>query len=217
MIALCIGRKEQGKTTLGYHLVAPVPQRVIFDPKEKFKTTDLIANGMDVYDALNDCQPEIIVYAGSYTTERFSEYSKDVNEWARQNRDKKFGFLVDEAGMALDDGIPEDFGSLLKTAPKDQARIVMTTWRAVEIPPLIRSQIDHWFIFKNLEPRDLEIIEERCGEEASALVQTLPLHAFVHVNDEHAERITKVVDDPSLWYVDIEKFQEANRDANVCR
>lgn len=208
MIALCIGRKEQGKTTLAYHLVLQMPQRVIFDPKEKFLTTDLIVDGIDSYDALSDGEPEVIVYAGSFTASRFQEASRDVNDWAKEHREKSFGFLVDEVGMALEDGIPEEFGSLLKTAPKNQARIVMTTWRAVEVPPLIRSQVDHWFIFKNVEPRDLEIIEERVGEEAAKQVQTLPPHAFVHIDDEHAERKIRVVNDPGLWYVDIEKIQE---------
>lgn len=210
MIAFCIGRKEQGKTTLGYHLVQSMPQRVVFDPKEKFRTSDLIANGQDVYDALQNKEPEVIVYAGEETNKRFAEASLDVSDWAEQNRDKHFGFLVDEVGLAIEDGMPEKFHKLVKVTPKKQARIVMTTWRAVEIPTVLRFGIDHYFIFKTVETNDLKTIEERCGEEAAQIVQTLPIHAFMHCDDEGPERKISVVNNPSLWYVDIEKFNEAN-------
>jgi hypothetical protein len=217
VIALCIGRKEQGKTTLGYHLVSSMPQRIVFDPRDRFKTTDLIEDSNVIYDALEECQPEVIVYAADSTAFHFANTCIEVKDFAKRHADRRFGFLVDEVGLALENGIPEDFGWMLKATKKDQARIVMTTWRPQEVPPLIRSQLDHCFMFKTTERRDLDFIEEQCGEEAAAMVQKLPPYYFVHCDDSGPERRVEVYGHPENWKVDIEIFQEQNKDANVCR
>jgi hypothetical protein len=211
MIALCIGRKEQGKTTLAYHLVSSMSQRVVFDPRDRFKTTDLIEDSNVIYDALSEGQPEVIIYAAESTAYHFNNTSLEVADFAKQYPEKRFGFLVDEVGLALDDGIPEKFGWLLKATKKDQARVVMTTWRPTEVPPLIRSQIDHCFIFKTTERRDLEFIEEQCGDDAATKVQTLAPYTFVHCDDSGPERRIEVFSDSKVWNVDIEKFREQNK------
>lgn len=211
MIALCIGRKEQGKTTLGYHLISSMPQRVVYDPRERFRTTDLITNGGNIYDWMVEGESEAIVYAAEYAGERFAFTCGEVKDFAKNNPSRKFGFLVDEVSLAMEDGIPEDFNWIIRATRVEQARIVMTTWRPTETHPSIRSQVDHWFIFKTTEPRDLEVIEEKCGTETMQMVQKLPPHFFVHCDDSKAERVVSVFSHPEAWHVDTSVFNESNR------
>jgi hypothetical protein len=132
-------------------------------------------------------------------------------DWIRENRGVPFAFLVDDSRLMFVGGpgrrIPQDFSWMLRSTKVNESRIVLTTWRIVDIPPEVRSQADHWMVFKTTEPRDLELIEERFGEKARAQVETLAPHVYLHCDDSGPEMRVTVEADSRAWYVDTHILQ----------
>lgn len=214
MIVLCVGRKEQGKTTLAYSSLLPMPKRVVFDPREDFETSDVVnTTGFGLYDDLNDEETDEVIIRTSADLEAvFAVTCQELAEWIRDHRAESFGFLVDDSRLVLmNRNIPPDFSWMLRATKKDQSRIIMTTWRIIDIPLEPRSQADHWMIFKTTEPRDLELVAERFGEEAATKVQTLPPHVYLHCDDSGPELKVTMVNDPKAWYVDTGRTQGLSR------
>lgn len=162
---------------------------------------------------MNDSdEHEVIVQSSRDIPEVFEETCFYLTDWIRQHRGESFAFLVDDARLMFSGGpgkkIPQDFSWMLRSTKIGESRIVLTTWRIVDIPPEVRSQADHWMIFKTTEPRDLELIEERFGPSAREQVMTLPPHVYLHGDDSGPElRVTVEMDSPS-WYVDTHVLQE---------
>lgn len=210
MIVLCVGRKEQGKTTLAYSLVRFTSKRVIFDPREDFGTSENVSsNPANLQDDLNDMDVrEVIVQSSRDVVDVFNETCFFLSEWLKENKGVEFGFLVDDSRLAFaSKTIPQDFSWMLRSTKLNQARIVMTTWRIVDIPPEVRSQADVWMIFKTTEPRDLELIAERFGEEAASRVQSLPPHVFLKCDDSGPELTVAVMENSRAWFVDTHILQ----------
>jgi hypothetical protein len=211
MIILCVGRKEQGKTTLAYHLVRFSPKRVIFDPREDFATS-LIVTGdpASLPDDLDDeAVSEVIVQSSRNVIELFEETCFHLAEWLKDNKGEPFGFLIDDSRLAFaSKTIPQDFSWMLRSTKLEQSRIVMTTWRIVDIPPEVRSQADVWMVFKTTEPRDLELIAERFGDDAALRVQTLPPHICLRCDDSGPELTISVIENSKAWYVNTKILQQ---------
>jgi hypothetical protein len=187
------------------------PKRVIFDPREDFGTSEVInTTGIGLYDDLNDEGiHEVIVQTSDDLIAAFDITCRELVDWIRAHREQSFGFLVDDSRLMLTSKqISPDFSWMLRSTKVDQSRIVMTTWRIVDIPPEVRSQADHWMVFKTTEPRDLEIIEERFGESAREQVQLLPPHVFLHCDDSGTELKLSVNNNPRSWYIDTHVLQE---------
>lgn len=207
MIGLCIGRKEQGKTTLGYHLVHNLPTRVIVDPREHFFT-----GGKEVTDASNlysllDTQAEIIVKPEDNYPEHFEFVCDRLRAWVRDNRSEKFALLVDEAyDVKTFEYMPPALDWLMRKTKRDQVRIIFTAHRPVDIATDIRALSDNWFIFQSTQEHDLRVIRERCGEQVAEQVAQLKPREFI-LWDDSVGRWKKFVDS-NAWYMSLQK-QEA--------
>lgn len=202
MIALCIGRKEQGKTTLGYHLALKFPTRVIYDPREHFFTSDVtISDYKGLYEAL-DTFPEIIVKPEQDYPENFSQVCEELRSWVRDNREEEFSFLIDESyDVKTPDFMPPALDWLMRKTKRAKTRIIFTAHRPVDISTDIRALSDNWFIFQTTQEHDLRIIAERCGSEVAEIAQTLKPREFVNWDDS-VGRWAKF-SEPSAWYVSL--------------
>lgn len=202
MIALIIGRKEQGKTTLGYHLALKHPTRLIFDPREHFFTSPVtIEDTGNLYELLNE-HPEIIVKPPDHYPENFEIMCEELRSWIRDNRSEEFSLLVDESyDIKTPDYMPAALDWLMRKTKRAQTRIIFTAHRPVDISTDIRALSDDWFIFQTTQEHDLRIIAERCGSEVAEIVQTLKPREFVRWDDSLG--IWKRFDEPSAWYVSL--------------
>lgn len=202
MIALCIGRKEQGKTTLGYHLAKKFPTRVIFDPREHFFTSDVVLTGAGgLYDAL-DTETEIIVKPEEFYPENFALVCEQLRNWVRDNREEEFSLLVDESyDVKTPDAMPPALDWLMRKTKRKQCRIIFTAHRPVDIATDIRALSDNWFIFQTTQEHDLRIIAERCGPEVAEQVQGLKAREFINWDDSIGT--WKKYIDASAWYVSL--------------
>lgn len=202
MIILCIGRREQGKTTLGYSLAKKFPTRVIFDPREAFFTSPVILfSASGLYEALNT-EAEIIIKPEEFYPENFVLVCDQVRAWVRDNREEEFSFLIDEAyDVKTPEVMPPSLDWLMRKTKRSQCRIIFTAHRPVDISTDIRALADHWMIFQTTQEHDLKAIRERCGSEVEEIVKTLKEREFVNWNDS-VGTFTKV-SDPHSWYVSL--------------
>lgn len=199
---LCIGRKEQGKTTLGYHLAKKFPTRVIFDPREHFFTSDVVLyTAAGLYEALDECA-EIIVKPEEFYPENFAMVCDQLRAWVRDNRAEEFSFLVDEAyDVKTPDEMPPSLDWLMRKTKRAQARIIFTAHRPVDIATDIRALSDNWLIFQTTQEHDLRIIAERCGPEVAEAVTTLKPREFINWDDSIGS--WSKISEPSAWYVSL--------------
>lgn len=202
MIALCIGRKEQGKSTLGYHLVMNMPTRVIFDPKGHFTTSRVvIPDSTDLYELLNE-EEEIIVKPPMQVPEHFAAVCGELLAWSVDHPDEEFGFLVDEAYYCKTfEENSDNFDRMMRTIPADRSRIVLTAHQPKHVATDIRAMTNHFFIFQTTQEHDLRVLAERCGDEFVAPVPGLGKYEVMHWNDDKqkADRLSNAKN----WYVDI--------------
>ena len=201
---LCIGRREQGKTTLGYHLAHSLPTRVIFDPREAFFTGGIIVeNGGDVGTLLDE-HAEIIVKPPDHYPEHFEIVCDQLRDWIRVNREEEFALLVDEAyDVKTPDNMPAALDWLMRKTKRKQTRIIFTAHRPVDISTDIRALSDNWLIFQSTQEHDLRIIAERCGREVADEVQKLKAREFINWNDSIGTW-TKYTDSNG-WYMSLQK------------
>jgi hypothetical protein len=202
MIALCIGRKEQGKTTLGYHLAKTMPTRIVFDPREHFFTSLCVTeNANGLYELLDD-QQEIIVKPPDHYPEHFELVCEQLRAWIKDNREEEFALLVDESyDVKTPDFMPPALDWLMRKTKRKQVRIIFTAHRPVDVATDIRALSDNWFIFQTTQEHDLKIIAERCGREVAEQVSTLKAREFINWDDSIG--VWKKFSDSSKWYVSL--------------
>lgn len=203
MIALCIGRKEQGKSTLGYHLVREAYTRVIFDPKGHFTTSAIVTpDATELYELMND-ETEIIVKPPMRVPEVFERVCDEVLAWANDNPEEDFAFLVDEAFYCKthEVGVPDSFDRLMRTIKADRVRIVLTVHQPKHLATDIRAMANHFFIFQTTQEHDLRVLSERCGEEFVTPVPNLARYEVMHWNDD--KQVANKLIDSKKWFVDI--------------
>lgn len=203
MIAACIGRKEQGKSTLGYHLIQKCFTRVIFDPKGHFTTSRVVLpDATDLYERLDE-DTEIIIKPPMRVPENFAMVCDEVLAWANDNPSEELAFLVDEAFFCKthEVGVPDSFDRLMRTIKADRIRIVLTVHQPKHLATDIRAMANHFFIFQTTQEHDLRTLSERCGEEFVAPVPNLAKFEVMHWDDDKqkAHRIS----DSKQWYVNI--------------
>jgi hypothetical protein len=202
MISLIFGRREQGKTTLAYHLILQKETRVIVDPRGQFGTTsDVLPDENGLYELLDD-RSEIVIKPEREPRRVFSEVAAVCREWLRDNPGAQFAFLLDEARIFdTPSAIPEDFEYLLRMAPRDEVDVVLTAHRPSDVSVDIRAIADFWLIFQTTQEHDLRVISERCGDTVAETALTLPQHAVIIWND--AKGASRVSYDSEIWRHDI--------------
>ena len=202
MIALCIGRKEQGKTTLGYHLARSMPTRVIFDPREHFFTSPCVEEDSSNLLELLDTKQEVIIKPPDFYPEHFNNTCEQLRTWIRENREEEFALLVDESyDVKTPDFMPPALDWLMRKTKRKQVRIIFTMHRPVDVATDVRALADHWFMFHMTLENDLKIVRDRCGSEVAEMVSTLKEREFIDWDDGRAT--WRKVSDAQAWYVSL--------------
>lgn len=202
MIYVVIGRRELGKTTLARYLGHARTPRIILDPRAQWQPngetifesrdhvnyedtiTDL-ENGLDVLIQPDDLPSSVRSMAAP------------SREYISHGQERTLTIIFDEAGLYRDE-LRSSWGWMIRCSPRERTTIVLTAHRPADISTDIRSLADVWCIFRTVQEHDLEAIEDRCGPEVRAIVQTLKPYEFVSWNDAKAEY--QVHKNPKAWY-----------------
>lgn len=217
MIFLDLGRRETGKTTLGYFLIEPSPVRIVFDPRGLLPATARIEDPDSLaraFDRIFETDAgELVITPRRDTNGLFALCAQNVAAYLTSPAPAHVGWLVDELRFLHRPEENEDFDWTLRCVRRSQANIVMTAHRPADVATDIRSITDVWCIFAMTQEHDLSVIESRCGVAVAEQVRRLPPHAFVKWDD--ARGVAHEYRDSAQWYRPLRHEPDlAERDLN---
>jgi hypothetical protein len=203
MIALCLGRRELGKTTLALYLASRKRKSIILDPRSLIPTTDPIGDlpgdESEFLARLDDPDVrQIVVQPQDRLDETTHRLASLVRQWSVTSGDgETLAVVLDEAAL-LD---LRGWDWVFRCSPRQRLLVILTAHRPQDIPTTIRALADSWCIFRTTQRHDLDAIEERCGERVRAEVQRLKPREFVLWDDARSEM--RIYRDPTLWFVPV--------------
>ncbi len=219
MIYVVIGRRELGKTTMGYYLTAQAPKRIIFDPRGMFATetnsatrytlrsVEKIASWQrgnplrieeaDGTEAVVD-PVELTITPDGQLERSFSLVMRKAA--AMVKADERFALLLDEfrfIDKATQKG-DENLNWVLRCAERGKVDVIMTAHRPVDIHPDIRSIADHYILFRMTQQSDLGFLNDQCGADCATAVGALAGRECIHWDDTVSTMT--VQKDPAKWF-----------------
>lgn len=196
MIYILVGRREMGKTTLGYRLACGKGLRSIYDPRFEFTTT-IPKEFLLLQDA---ARAETIVQPDQDARVEFGAFCDVVKMWVQEmTPDVPRSILVDEARM-VDFSAPS-FDWIVRCSRRALVNVIITAHRPADVPVDVRAIADRWCVFHTTQEHDLKVLAERCGTAFATKVQTLAPFQFLVWDDARARTIEYL--DPSVWFLPI--------------
>lgn len=195
--ALYLGRRRQGKSTLAFHHA--LQQKggiVVFDINAQFRDCPGVrTSDLAEFDTLvSNSQERIVIFRPARNVnEEFGAFCECL--WKRQG----YTLLIDEASQVQSAaGCNEWLDRFMRMAPPE-LKIFQTLHRPRDSATLCRSLATDWFIFRTTLPRDLDVIEEQCGEEARVRVAGFEegSRVFYHWDDSLGKG--EIIDHPESW------------------
>lgn len=202
MLAVIVGRRRQGKSTLALALAKAKRQTIlIFDPNNQFGAIPAID---DIETWLESADEKSIgrIIPNPPVEDAWAELADILDggkwEWA------EYTLILDEASMLMSPHQLDDrLERFARTSPKD-VHLILTTHRARDINPLFRALATDWFVFQTNIALDIETLRKNFGDEMAQIVPTLPKYHVAHywLSDGGEPKID-VWNKPLEWYIDI--------------
>jgi len=214
MIALVLGRRELGKTTLALYMAQRHGQTIVLDARSLVPTddpiTDLPVDSPELLARLYDDPPEalIVVQPQDDLAGTSDALARVVREWCQQSQPAdRLAVVLDEA--ALLDLRAWDW--IIRCSPRDRLLVILTAHRPQDLPTTVRAMADDWCLFRMTQRHDLQHVEDKCGDRVVACVRALEPRQFVRWDDAHAKMI--VYRDPAVWFVPLVDLSRVGRGA----
>jgi hypothetical protein len=211
VIYVIIGRRELGKTTLARYLGHARTPRLTIDPRAQWPVP---SNAGDPGEADDDAPGVFDAVNPEHVLEDLEE-GRDVliqpddldgaiaalawpaRRYITERPSRQLTVTFDEAGLYTNP-LKQHWSWMMRCSPRDRTTIILTAHRPADVATDIRALADIWCIFRTTQEHDLDAIEDRCGAEVRALVQTLKPYEFVSWNDAKAEM--QHHKNPQSWY-----------------
>ena len=233
MNVFIIGRKYEGKTTLGVFLARRVRDEkhgykvIVFEPKWTLRSIPHTDDIHEFSDMLNDSElNEVTFYAGSGVAE---DESKDadskivrqdftdfydragIESFLRNPPARPLVVVIDEAYYLQGNGyVHPRLARMMRLASEGKLYIFMMVHRPIDLDPDVRGKADQFFFFNEFEPLDLKVIREMCGADCADTVARLPEHHVLSFKVRGRE--VKLWNHPELWYTDTSEEANVERD-----
>lgn len=203
MLAVIIGRRRQGKSTLAFSLAKSTKQTVIvFDPNDQYGNIPAITV---------EQLPPFMAEATPHSVVRIVPIDP-VADWDAMAAELDGGgwrwgeytLILDECSMLMNTHkINPALERYARTSPKD-VNVILTTHRSVDVHTLFRSLASDWFVFHQHLDRDLETLADNMGVELAQTSATLAEYHVIHFwLDTGGVPRWVVWDKPKQWYIDI--------------
>lgn len=203
MLAVIIGRRRQGKSTLAFSLATSHQQTVIvFDPNDQYGNLPAIP-----VDGLRDWMAQ-----STPTSVVRIVPIEPVSDWEAIAVELDGGFwkwgeytlILDECSMLMStQRINPALERYARTSPND-VHLILTTHRSVDVHTLFRSLASDWFIFHQHLDRDLETLADNMGPDLAEASARLPEYHLIHFwLDTGGVPRWIVWDRPRDWFIDI--------------
>lgn len=201
MLAVIIGRRRQGKSTLAYSLALSRKKTVIvFDPNDQYGNLPRIPN---LAEWLKEATPQSV---GRITPiDPLADWQTiaetlDGGCWAWG----EYVLVLDECSMLMSPNrIEPALERYARTSPKD-VDVILTTHRTVDVHTLFRALASDWFIFHQHLDRDLETITDNMGLDVARASMALPNYHLIHFwLSAGGMPEWDIWNKPQEWFVDI--------------
>jgi hypothetical protein len=212
---LYLGVRTQGKSTLAiYQAKASGKPVAIYDASLRITNFPEVTahNGEELEQLLAGSR--FIVYQPQDAYEEFGEFSEILWEC------EPLALVLDEA-WALQGpswGHPE-LEKWIRTKDVETVDVMQTAHSASDIWARCRSLAHEWYVFRTNRPQDLAVIEEQCGAEFAARLQTLKPREYLKFDTTSWE--ISAGQPPASWFIPLRKENShagsENRERNLSR
>lgn len=232
------GMKYEGKTTLAFFLACRIMDRMdthkilIFDPKWAFKNHSPVCDGRErrlsftedivEFEDMTHAPGDAVAFRPRFSfsqddreviAEDFSAFAEAIRleQLLKHPPEHPVVILLDEA-YNLQGGVYVHpvLAAANRLATEGKIYIIQAVHGPKEIAPLMRRQMDEFYLFRQNDPNDLDVIEERCGAECREIVARLPLHHVLKFNAK--DRTFQQWHDPRGWYSNISEVAKDARE-----
>lgn len=187
---ICIGKRKRGKTTLTKQLYENEKRVMLYDAKGELVEPIVLERGQMV-EALWKEKRVLRACVKRSTTSPAAEL-----EWSAHCAITMGNciYVVDELPDALEDKEPgECFKWVTRMGRKRDIRFLYTFQRAGEVPPMVRTNAQDWYLFQTNERSDTQWIADSVSKEASVAVRGLQKGEAVWVRDGEVRGIVRTV------------------------
>jgi len=201
VLAVIIGRRRQGKSTLALALAKQSNRAtIVFDPNDQYCNLPQIE---DLHEWMENSTPQSV--GRILATDPVADFEAIVDEldggvWRWQD----YAFIVDECSMLMSPSYVHPFMErYARTSPKD-VEVILTTHRVTDVNTLFRSLATDWFVFQQYMELDIQYLTDQFGKPFAMECKTLAKYQVNH----HwlaagGEPMSEIWRDPDLWYIDI--------------
>lgn len=204
MLAVIIGRRRQGKSTLALALAkAQRRTTVVFDPNDQYGNLERV--GIEALDGwLQDAPADAVVrIVPEPPVEDAWHRLADVLDGGSW-RYADYVLVLDECSMLMNPNyVDPALERYARTSPAD-VDVILTTHRPRDVHSLLRALATDTFVFQTTLARDVQVLRENYGDALAQAVQRLPQYHVAHYwLAAGGVPQTVVWDKPSDWYIDI--------------
>lgn len=203
MLAVIIGRRRQGKSTLAFSLAHSHKQTtIVFDPNNQYGNVPTITPEQ-LPEWMAQSKPDSIVRIvptdaiGDWETIA-AELDGGYWKWG------EYTLILDESSMLMTSNkINPALERYARTSPKD-VHVILTTHRSVDVHTLFRALASDWFVFHQHLDRDLETLQDNMGSDLAVASSQLAEYHVIHFwLDTGGVPRWVVWDKPNEWFIDI--------------
>jgi hypothetical protein len=203
MLAVIIGRRRQGKSTLALSLARSRKRTVIiFDPNNQYNAVPAITSEQLAVWLPESKTGDIVRIVPTDAESDWPALAEvlDGNAW----RWGDYVLILDECSMLMSpQWIDPALERYARTCPND-VDLILTTHRMVDVHTLFRALASDWYIFHQHLDRDVDLISFNFGSRIAEESKRLPEYHLIHFWLERGGTPTfKVWNKPAAWFVDI--------------
>jgi len=201
MLAVIIGRRRQGKSTLALSLAKNTGKTtIVFDPNDQYGNLEIIGNVAEWMEAAEPTSVGRILPVDPVADFETLIAELDGGEW----RWGEYALVVDECSMLMSPSkVHPALERYARTSPKD-VDTILTTHRSVDVNTLYRALATDWFVFHQYLDLDLQYLEDQFGSEFAEQCKVLETyHVNHHWLDPGGAPRSEIWADPEIWYSDI--------------
>jgi hypothetical protein len=224
MNAIFTGRKRSGKTTLAFDIAMRSGGGIIiYDPKREWRdwpgtVTDVseieekLKEGNEVIifhpqgDKRKAIGPLIDVISGMHNIAMMKGWDKKDEDGDNPH----FTLIVDEAvNVSTAKWIDPKLLALVAENRPEILNIFLTFQSPMDANNLLKSRVDHWFIFNTSLPSDLDYLNKVVGVPAMDLdeIQHLPMHEYAVFYFDGGTPTVEYERDSENWFRPLQYFE----------
>lgn len=201
MLAVIIGRRRQGKSTLALALATRKQKAVIvYDPNNQYGHIPIIPSLPEWMATATPTSVGRIIPSDVVADWETMVAELDGGMW----RWGDYSLIVDECSMLMHPAkVHWALERYARTSPKD-VDVILTTHRTVDVHTLFRALATDWFIFHQHLDRELDNIADTFGKDVANASKSLPNYHVIHFwLDAGGLPQYRIWDQPEKWYIDI--------------